>query len=136
MPTDCGPYDDVIIDLAGKDRDSEFGPASGAGLGPLPGHGPAGDSGLIPDSRQDREHVFRGGELRSLIDRFLKQVDELERAMTSLPAEQREAVALRVYGGMPFAEIALQQGTSEKTAQSRYRYGIEKIRRILARGVR
>lgn len=71
MAADFGPYEDVTIDRSGENRSSPLDPA--------------GDSGLIPNPGRDRDRVVRGGELRSQIDRFLKQVDELERAMTSLP---------------------------------------------------
>lgn len=52
-------------------------------------------------------------------------------ALASLPDEQHEAVAMRIYGGMKFKEIARTLGISINTAQSRYRYGIEKLRTIL-----
>jgi RNA polymerase sigma-70 factor (ECF subfamily) len=52
-------------------------------------------------------------------------------AMAELPAEQREVVTLHVYGDMPFREIATWQKTSIKTVQSRYRYGLDKLRYAL-----
>ncbi|MCK7476508.1 MAG: ECF-type sigma factor [Candidatus Moduliflexus flocculans] len=45
-----------------------------------------------------------------------------------LPAEQREAVYLKVFDGLTFREIASVCGVSANTAASRYRYGIEKLR--------
>jgi RNA polymerase sigma-70 factor (ECF subfamily) len=54
--------------------------------------------------------------------------DELTAAVVALPAAQREVLALKVDGGLTFAEIAAMIGTSINTAASRYRYAIEKIR--------
>ena len=51
--------------------------------------------------------------------------------MAVLPYEQREAVILHIQGGMKFREIAKLQGVSDKTAQSRFRYGFTKLRSIL-----
>src|SRR6266851_3754704 len=52
----------------------------------------------------------------------------IERAMLTLPAEQREVVHLKVFEGMTFQEIADLCGESINTVASRYRYGIEKLR--------
>jgi RNA polymerase sigma-70 factor, ECF subfamily len=51
------------------------------------------------------------------------------RALAGLPAEQREAVVLKVWNGMTFDEIGDVTGVSPNTAAGRYRYGIEKLRR-------
>jgi RNA polymerase sigma-70 factor (ECF subfamily) len=52
-------------------------------------------------------------------------------AMAKLPAEQREVVSLHIHGKMKFREIAEQLNLSINTVQSRYRYGIEKLRTFL-----
>jgi RNA polymerase sigma-70 factor (ECF subfamily) len=57
----------------------------------------------------------------------------LEAALLSLPAEQREVVALKVEGGLTFAEIASALGVSANTAASRYRYALEKLHARLGR---
>ena len=51
--------------------------------------------------------------------------------MRQLAYEQREAIVLRLHGGMKFKAIAKLQDVSDKTAQSRYRYGLDKLRSIL-----
>ncbi len=56
---------------------------------------------------------------------------QLCNAMAQLPYEQREAVVLHLQGAMKFKEIAEIQETSVKTALSRYRYGLDKLRSIL-----
>ena len=52
-------------------------------------------------------------------------------AMANLPTEQREVVSLHIHGRMKFREIAEQLDLSINTVQSRYRYGIEKLRTLL-----
>jgi len=52
----------------------------------------------------------------------------IHEALAELPTEQREVVVLHLLGEMKFREIADLQIVSLKTAQSRYRYGLEKLR--------
>ena len=52
-------------------------------------------------------------------------------ALAELPGEQREAVLLHLQGGLKFREIASVQDVAAKTAESRYRYGIERLRSLL-----
>jgi len=58
-------------------------------------------------------------------------VQKLRAAVAELPYEQHEAVMLRVHGDLKFREIAAHQGTSVKTALSRYQYGLDKLRSML-----
>jgi RNA polymerase sigma-70 factor (ECF subfamily) len=80
----------------------------------------------------DRVHAGSGdapsplGEL--LRDEQLRQLGD---ALSQLPYEQREAVVLHLKAGMTFGAIARAQGLSINTLQSRYRYGIEKLRSLL-----
>jgi RNA polymerase sigma-70 factor (ECF subfamily) len=55
----------------------------------------------------------------------------LERALRSLPPDQREVIALKVDGGLTFAEIAAVLGIRPNTAASRYRYALQKLRLAL-----
>ena len=57
-----------------------------------------------------------------------EQMLKLNHAMTELPHEQREAVILHLHGDMRFRQIAELQNVSIKTALSRYRYGLDKLR--------
>jgi RNA polymerase sigma factor (sigma-70 family) len=52
-------------------------------------------------------------------------------AMERLPYEQQEVIILHLQSGMKFKTIAELQNVSINTIQSRYRYGIEKLRSIL-----
>jgi RNA polymerase sigma-70 factor (ECF subfamily) len=60
-----------------------------------------------------------------------EEADRLKQHVTSLPHEQRTVVALHIYAGLSLKEIATQEHISENTAQSRYRYALEKLRRQL-----
>jgi RNA polymerase sigma-70 factor (ECF subfamily) len=55
--------------------------------------------------------------------------DWLDRAVAALPPEQREALTLKIDGGLTFEEAAAVLGVSVGTAASRYRYAIEKLQR-------
>lgn len=61
-----------------------------------------------------------------------EEVARLVEAMEHLPYEQKEAVMLHLKGGMKFLQIAKVQDVSINTVQSRYRYGIEKLRSLLS----
>jgi len=58
-------------------------------------------------------------------------VDWLEDGLAELPEEQRSAVVLHLWDEMSFAEIGEICEVSANTAASRYRYGIDKMRRRL-----
>ena len=49
-----------------------------------------------------------------------------------LPYEQREVVVLHLHQEMRFKEIATALGISINTVQSRYRYGLDKLRSIIS----
>jgi RNA polymerase sigma-70 factor, ECF subfamily len=55
----------------------------------------------------------------------------LNKALAELPYEQREVVVLHLQADMKFRDIAKSQGVSINTVQSRYRYGIDKLRSLL-----
>ncbi|MGD2095170.1 MAG: RNA polymerase sigma factor [Phycisphaerales bacterium] len=60
-----------------------------------------------------------------------EELQEVNQAITELAYEQREAIMLRLHGQMRFREIAQLQNVSVKTALSRYRYGLDKLRSTL-----
>jgi RNA polymerase sigma factor (sigma-70 family) len=60
-----------------------------------------------------------------------EQTQKARAAMTQLPYEQGEAIVLRLHADMKFREIAKLQNVSVKTALSRYRYGLDKLRSML-----
>jgi RNA polymerase sigma factor (sigma-70 family) len=52
-------------------------------------------------------------------------------ALTRLPREQREVVALRIHGRFTFREVARLLGIPSNTARSRYRYALIALRKAL-----
>jgi RNA polymerase sigma factor (sigma-70 family) len=55
----------------------------------------------------------------------------IEGLLAKLPEDQREVLALRVFGGLTVLEIAESTGCSLNTVKSRLRYGLLKIRRMI-----
>jgi len=53
-------------------------------------------------------------------------------ALRKLPREQREVVALKIWGGQTFREIAAALGIPQNTAASRYRYALKALGQSLA----
>lgn len=76
-------------------------------------------------------HLAAGGEGPVQMVIRSEQVQKTRAAMTQLPYEQRETIVLRLHGDMKFREIARLQHVSVKTALSRYRYGLDKLRSML-----
>lgn len=60
-----------------------------------------------------------------------EELQRLSQAIAQVPYEQREVVVLHLNGGLKFRQIADLQKVSVKTALSRYRYGLDKLRSIL-----
>jgi RNA polymerase sigma-70 factor (ECF subfamily) len=56
---------------------------------------------------------------------------EAVRALTRLPAEQREAIVLKIWHQYTFDEIGRITGLSPNTIAGRYRYGLQKLREQL-----
>ena len=75
---------------------------------------------VMSDSDKPERWIIRNEEL-----------DTLNNAMAQLPYPQREVVILHVQGGMKFRTIAKSQSVSINTVQSRYRYGLDKLRSLL-----
>jgi RNA polymerase sigma-70 factor (ECF subfamily) len=57
--------------------------------------------------------------------------EHIDKALSYLPYQQREVIILHLQSGMGFRVIAESQGVSINTIQSRYRYGLDKLRSIL-----
>jgi RNA polymerase sigma-70 factor (ECF subfamily) len=81
----------------------------------------------------DRRAIDAVGRQRAEAGHFATQPveppdDAVTAAVAALPPAQREVIALKIDGGLTFAEIASVLGTSINTVASRYRYAIENIR--------
>lgn len=97
-------------------------------------------------ARDYLRHDARWGSLSDLIDVAgddcdpsvdavsREEIDGLMRALGRLPHEQREVIVLHLREDMKFREIARQTGVSINTIQSRYRYGLAKLRTLLNSG--
>ena len=62
---------------------------------------------------------------------YNEQSRQLNNALAQLPEQQREVIILHLQGEMKFKAIAELQDVSINTIQSRYRYGLDKLRSIL-----
>lgn len=62
-------------------------------------------------------------------------VDRVQRALTQIPAEQREVVILKQFQGLKFSEIAEILDLPVNTVKSRMYYGLSAIRKILEQDV-
>ena len=62
---------------------------------------------------------------------MLETQHRIHQALAKLPDQQREVIILRLRAEMKFHEIARMLSVSINTVQSRYRYGIEKLKYLL-----
>ena len=60
-----------------------------------------------------------------------EELHHLREAIAKIPYEQREVVILHLQGRRTFRQIAELKGIPVGTVQSRYRYGLEKLRSLL-----
>ena len=81
---------------------------------------PNGTESAVSNSKRPEQWIIYSEQLR-----------RLNNAMAQLPYEQREAISLHIQGGMKFKAIAELQGVSINTVQSRYHYGLDKLRSML-----
>ncbi len=61
-----------------------------------------------------------------------EQAQRLARLLAEIPAMEAEVIRLRAWSELSFAEVAAVVKTSVPTAKSRFRYGLEKLRRLLS----
>jgi RNA polymerase sigma-70 factor, ECF subfamily len=88
--------------------------------------------------KESRERDFQDYEnILSVKDFFEEAPDDgqlkeaASRALSSLPPEQRVVVSMKIFQEMTFREIAAALGCSTFTAASRYRYGLQRLRKNL-----
>lgn len=60
-----------------------------------------------------------------------EQLEQIDSALAELPYEQREIIILHLQSRLKFKDIANAQNVSVNTIQSRYRYGLKRLRLIL-----
>lgn len=84
---------------------------------------------LIQDEPKE-SYLLQGEDpQQKLIQKELQA--QLLKALSMIPAEQREVVIMKVYEGMKFREIASILSISENTAKSRMYYGLNGLKKIL-----
>jgi RNA polymerase sigma-70 factor (ECF subfamily) len=71
-----------------------------------------------------------GADASALLE-GLEEAERVHRALVLLPLEQREVVVLHLQAGETFRHIGALQSVSINTVQSRYRYGIQRLRELL-----
>jgi len=84
-----------------------------------------------------RESIF--ADHVNAADHALEQADEdarLREAVEGLPADERETVVLRIYGGLGFQQMSDVLETPMSTINSRYRRALDRLRHALVEVVR
>jgi RNA polymerase sigma-70 factor (ECF subfamily) len=84
--------------------------------------------------REEHPDAVSLGSSDSCFDAPLERQEDaaaLEAALSQLPQPQREVVVLRIWGELTFAEIGTSLGESMHTVASRYRAGLETLRKLL-----
>lgn len=72
--------------------------------------------------------------LKDQPDITAEESERLQGALAALPDSQRDVIILHLMEGLRFRAIAKSQGESINTIQSRYRYGMRRIRAFFAKG--
>jgi RNA polymerase sigma-70 factor (ECF subfamily) len=80
------------------------------------------------DNADDTSSRVQGPDLAAVCS---EELQRLSSAMAQLPYEQREVIVMHLQAGMMFKHIAKSQNVSLNTIQSRYRYGLNKLRSLL-----
>ena len=77
-----------------------------------------------------RESEFPSETMDSSDD-FESEFNRITILLAMIPEEQAEVIRLRTIGGLQFGDIAQMTGLPESTVKSRFKYGIEKVRKLL-----
>jgi RNA polymerase sigma-70 factor, ECF subfamily len=96
-------------------------------------HRRAIDLGRQEDRRQARE-IAASDPTASWFDTSVEERERaraIQSALEKLPEIYRETVTLKIWGGLTFLEIAEALGIPANTAASRYRYGLQELRKIM-----
>lgn len=83
--------------------------------------------------RETRESRYAAGDEPDWFDpRKPLAEKELESCLRQLPPEQQEVLVLKIWGEQTFESVGETLDISPNTAASRYRYGLERLKRILS----
>lgn len=136
-----GPHPDLVLDLVAEtfaralERREQFDPRRGTAVGWLLGIArhlllEAVRQGRVADTSRRRlgmERIVVESDQLELIEH--ENTSELERSLSRLPAEQREAIERRVLEEEPYALIAARIGCSEQVVRKRVSRGLAALRR-------
>ena len=86
---------------------------------------------VLPIAKPSEEAVTHSGPQQAVMQHETGQL--VRRALAALPNEQRDVIVLRMQAELTFREIAAMLDIPENTAQSRFRYGMEKLKSLLDR---
>ncbi|MEI6395424.1 MAG: sigma-70 family RNA polymerase sigma factor [Verrucomicrobiota bacterium] len=92
------------------------------------------DWGRSQDRRAAREAAAHAETSECWFDSSIEDRDRsrlIQEAMAKLHENYREVVTLKTWGGLTFAEIAGALEIPANTAASRYRYGLEELRKAM-----
>ena len=96
-------------------------------------HRRAIDWARAEDRRQGRELAAHDDAPQAWFDTTIEERERahcVQNAMSRLPEIYREVVTLKIWAGLTFAEIADALCIPTNTAASRYRYGLEQLRKF------
>ncbi|EJO5348093.1 RNA polymerase sigma factor [Clostridium botulinum] len=79
------------------------------------------------------EQVYEEENVINYLEK-VEQRQEIKKAMTLLPEEQREVIILRYYSDLKIRDIANIMDIKESTVKSRLRLAIGKLKKLLQRG--
>jgi RNA polymerase sigma-70 factor (ECF subfamily) len=85
------------------------------------------------DRRTARENAVSENRASLWFDTTVEERERavvIQEAMQKLPEIYREVVTLKIWGELTFAEIAVSLNIPANTAASRYRYGLEELRKL------
>src|SRR5438270_12361172 len=86
------------------------------------------------DSRRARREAAAVADSDQTIEPAFQCQDESQQslvlALDRLPKNQREVLVMKIWNELTFAEIGEVLGVSQNTAASRYRYGLEALRKM------
>ena len=74
------------------------------------------------------ENIDSDGKEPVKLAMITEQSKQIEKALSQLPYQQREVIILHLHSRLRFREIAQLQDESINTIQSRYRYGLKKLK--------
>jgi RNA polymerase sigma-70 factor (ECF subfamily) len=81
--------------------------------------------------RKSRKEIYATDQVPLFENSEEVAYPEVEEALRMLPLEQREVIVLKIWGEQTFESIGGSLDISPNTAASRYRYGLDRLRKSL-----